>query len=934
MSFDSKRIEYSREHIYIVELELDYCSNTFGVAPCVGGVRSITTTAVSVDDFNVGDEIEGGISGGIGDITAISGSDPTLTFEYRITNGIDFRTLAETITNNTASGVATKDANPSTLITSGDNKCFNTIETTQDSVNYTVTGVTTGETMISISLGTKFTRSSGSFIDDGFKIGHTVTSAGYTADVNNQNNLLVSKVEVLILTCATAVGLLTEAGLGKESITLNATLIYRFCEQRSPHPINLEAIPSIQKGGVSIAPAKIDIRGGLGVRSSVTIQFKDNPSSDIDVDQYVDERSWIALERGTFWTKLRARNPNYQNRAMRVLSGYLENGVFLEENFQTRHFIIDKIDVTGGQATVTGKDPLKLASSRKAQVPAPSTGQLDAAITDVETEATLKPAGVGDDEYPSTAGGSFKVTIKSEVMEVTTRVGDVLTLVRGQNNTIAIAHSINDTVQLAYEKNEQVNIIVEDLLTNFVNIDPAFIPSDDWQSEVDTFLTGLLDGIITKPMDVNKVLKELSDDMPHYLWWDERTQKIQLTALKAPPSNADVLDMEENLVRDSVNVKDLPELRASTVFVNFGQFDPTMRLNETNNYEQTYVRIDTNSITKYGSSVIKTINSRWISNSNKAAALQLAALYGRRFSDIPRGIDFSLDAKDADVWIGQSRSINHRDIVDVTGIPVDTIFQLISVKESENYDYSGIEFRYGDALPEDQGGGDPDVDLVIFGSDQDNINLRTVYNSLFPAPDASTKAKFIVENGVVIGSTSTITDALDTGSWPAGAEITLQTDAGSFIVSKGGTGEHATGAPSATDGGDTINLSFDLILINNGVIGSGGGGGDNAITVAFGTGQAAGGGGAGSDNGPGGAGTNYSGSATVTLLNQASDGSLENGGLGGKINWNPVEPQIVTGEQGGDLGEDTTVANAGIAIKKNGFVLTETVTGDIRGDIT
>ena len=34
MSYDSKKIQYDKEHIYLVELELDYCSNTHGSAPC------------------------------------------------------------------------------------------------------------------------------------------------------------------------------------------------------------------------------------------------------------------------------------------------------------------------------------------------------------------------------------------------------------------------------------------------------------------------------------------------------------------------------------------------------------------------------------------------------------------------------------------------------------------------------------------------------------------------------------------------------------------------------------------------------------------------------------------------------------------------------------------------------------------------------------
>lgn len=919
MTFDAKRIEYANEHIYVVEIELDYCSNTFGVLPCVGGVRSITTTAVSVDDFNIGDEIEGGTSGAIGDITAISGSDPTFTFEYRITNGIDFQTAAETITNNTATGVATKDANAPTLITSGDDKCFNTIETSQDLVNYTLTGVTTGEQTIGVNGAAKtFTRFTGSYITDGLKVGHTVTSENFIDSANDQTALLISALTATVMTCATATGLVTESSTGGKVITLNSTLVYRFCEERSPHPIGLDAMPFLES--VNISPQVLDPRGGFGVRSFVSLQFSDHPSSDIGIDKYVDDRTWIAFERGTFWTKLRARNLNYQNRNLRVLSGYLENGVFIESNFQTRHYIIDKMDVTAGQATVTAKDPLKLASSRKAQVPAPSNGLLSAALSAGVTSATLTPTGIGS-EYPA----SGKATVKAEVMDFTIS-GDDLTLVRGQNNTADVNHAQNDTFQLAYEKNAQVNIIVKDLLTNFANIDPAFIPDAAWQSEVDTFLSGLLDGIITKPRDVNKVLIELSEAMPHYLWWDERTKEINLTALKQPPSGADVLDMDENLIRDSVRVKDMTELRTSTVFVNFGQFDPTMKLDEPNNFQQTYARIDTDSIVKYESSVVKTINSRWISNLNKATALQLAALIGRRLSDIPRHISFSLDAKDADVWIGQSRSINHRDIVDPTGIPVDTVFELTSVKESENYDYTGLEFTYGDEVDSDEGagGGDPDTDLVIISVDDQNINLRTIFDTLFPAPDASTKAKFVVENGVVIGSTST-SAALDTGSWPGGATVTLQTNAGSFIVGKGGTGSNLGAA--ATVGGLAIDLSFALELINNGVIGGGGGGGGGSTDGAGS--DAAGGGGGGNDVGPGGSSQIPSTGSTRS----GASGTIENGGLKGEAN--PSGPVFLEGGDGGDLGTagDLSGAAAGIAIDKNGFTLTETETGDIRGAI-
>lgn len=75
------------------------------------GYQSITTTAVATDDFNVGDEIEGGTSGARAIITSITGSSPTYTFNYYLIGDpqVTFQTAAETITNNDATGSATKD---------------------------------------------------------------------------------------------------------------------------------------------------------------------------------------------------------------------------------------------------------------------------------------------------------------------------------------------------------------------------------------------------------------------------------------------------------------------------------------------------------------------------------------------------------------------------------------------------------------------------------------------------------------------------------------------------------------------------------------------------------------------------------------------------------------------------------------------------------
>lgn len=851
MTYDLKKTEFDREHIYIVELDLDYCSLTFGQSPCTAGTKSIRINNITNDSFNVGDTLTGNITSATGTIRSVTAISGGYLITYTPTSGT-FQD-GEAIFSSSG-GIAEVNGAPFDT-----EKCFNTFASTQDAPNYTKTIKT-----------------------------------------------------------------------------------YRFCEERSPHPIainqggdNPDTIPCLES--VSIAPSEIDLSGGLGVRSSVTCRFKDFPHSDINIDKYIDDRTYIASDRGTFWTKLRARNPNYQFRNMRVLSGYLNSdGSYDVDNFQQRHYVIERLDVTNGQATVVGKDPLKLASRKKAQAPEPSTGQLQAGITAASGSGTLIPAGVGDAEYPA----SGKILINSEVISFT-RSGDALTFTqRGDNNTTATAHSANDTVQLCLEySGQQVYEIVEDLLVNYADIDSSFIPTSSWEAEDDAFLNGLLTGIVVKPFDVWKLLKELAEAAPHYLWWDEREQLIQFTALKGPPDDADVLDMDANLVMDSFRTSDKPDMRISTVVVNFGQFDPTKKIDEFSNYQQSYVRVDTDSITQNQANQIKTINSRWITNTNKAAAIVAAALIGRRFSNIPRAVSFSLDAKDSDLWVGQAREINHRDIVDFTGLPENTLIQITSAKESQNYDYRALEFKYGDELPDDEGGGDPTVDLIIISLDDRNINLRSIYDGLFPTPDASTKAKFIVENGVIIGSDSAATPAIDTGSWPAGATVTLQQKSSSFVVGKGGAGGGSAGGA----GGLGILMNYDLEIINGGVIGGGGGGGGGADDSGGGsTGNAGGGGGAGDSPGLGGPSSIFPGDGRPSLITNATNGTLENGGIKGVAESDTLNI-LAAGGDGGDLGQagqagtqgSTTYAGgaAGDAIDKNGFVLTQTEAGDIRGAI-
>ena len=102
----------------------------------------------------------------------------------------------------------------------------------------------------------------------------------------------------------------------------------------------------------------------------------------------------------------------------------------------------------------------------------------------------------------------------------------------------------------------------------------------------------MLETLLTEPIGVQTLLKELGDNAPHFLYFDERTQLINFTAVQAPPLNVNYINNEQNIMRDSLKVSDMPKSRLSDVLVYFGQRDPTKKMDEVNNYAQTYIRSD------------------------------------------------------------------------------------------------------------------------------------------------------------------------------------------------------------------------------------------------------------------------------------------------------------------------------------------------------
>ena len=691
--------------------------------------------------------------------------------------------------------------------------------------------------------------------------------------------------------------------------------VTRVCEDQQV-PAGLDAFQSMQAGAWRISPAEIDLEGGLGLRASLSVSF----SESMDYNIY-----GTITDPVRYWARWRAENPYYRGGRISLFTGYIVDGIYDVTNFQQRDYVIESFSQTAGKISFTGKDPLKNADNDRAKAPFENAGELSADINDTVNVFVLSPAGIGNLEYDS----SGWARINDEVMSFT-RTNDSMTVVRAQYNTVSTSHAANDKVQqcLVYDL-DTVSDITYDLLTNYGEVDASYINKTEWDAESDSAFSTRYSTIITEPTGVNDLIQEFAQTAPHYVYYDDRSNLIRFVALKEPPQDALNLSYEENLIANSVGVSDQQDMRISTVICNYGQFNPTVVLDDVTNYARTYIRVDPDSVTNYGTPKYKTIYSRWINQDNKSAAVLMTARVGRRFSDAPRMISFTLDAKDIDVWTGDPCNVQTDLIVQSGGGFPFLPYQILSAQESKNnFQFKALEHTYGPAVPGDEDAEDPLVRLVYINGDNDrlnNRNLRELYEDVFGLDplDPDYDIRFIFETSSVSGSSVQSDSAVETGTWPE-LNTPILIDCRGLIAGYGGRGASINGSPE--NGGVALELDDDIRLNNTGIIGGGGPGGDWDLFIdpEVGNVERAGGGGAGFTNGIAGAGTNAGDGSPV---DQAQNGTNTTGGRGGGI-----LPDY--GESGGDLGVDTTSATAGNAIVLNGNTITYINAGDIRGTIS
>lgn len=695
------------------------------------------------------------------------------------------------------------------------------------------------------------------------------------------------------------------------------------------------------RNGISAASTVIAPDRGLGQRASVTVQLRDFPLHDRFVDPYYATRGFDAETRLPFLARLIARNrTGFLGRQLRILDGYFGDP-FTEDDFEARLYEVETVsdpDATG-LVTIKAKDPLKRASESRAQAPRVSGGALFAAISAVDVAAQLKPAGIGDAEYK--VAGFLR--IESEVVSFT-RVGDNLTLVRGQRNTMAAAHDASAAVQECLEYvGKRVHEVLADLLVNYANVPPRFIPFDEWAAEAEAFLPRLYSALITAPTAVDDLVKEINQQTPVYEWWDERRSSIPFRAIRPPEATARVITDTE-LVANTTGVDPDETLRVSQMWVYYGLINPTESTTEDRNYQLLYREIatDEESRPSYNQPVIDKVFARWISALNLQAAVDCAKRTLLRFRRTPRRYQFELDAAE-DVWVGDVVFVLCRQVSDFAGLPAQVPVQIVEArpqKMGHTVRFSALEF-----YAQEQDG----ERVIPVQADYLDFNIRDAHDSLYGAPVGPVTVTVIVFAGIVLGASLTNGTAAGyafrTGAaFPPGSTVKVIWKTGARVQGAGGKGGYGGGAfggalpaRNGYPGGDAMEITYPVTFeIEAGCmvwVGGGGGAGSQFSGDTVGDG---GGGGAGSLGGDGG----EKGGTSATFDSQpGAPGSLDAGGAAGNAGGGATDAGA--GGAPGFAGGNATAAGGGHAggapgtnaIVGNAFITYVGEAFDIRGAV-
>lgn len=408
------------------------------------------------------------------------------------------------------------------------------------------------------------------------------------------------------------------------------------------------------------------------------------------------------------------------------------------------------------------------------------------------------------DEFRVSNVARYSSTFTPESIEYI--AADTMVIVRAQYNTVAVAHDGEDRIQqcLIYSGESPADVLY-DLLTTYAAVPAAYINLADWQDEINQFYRRQISAVLADATAVKTLVNEIIQQCGLAIWWDDEAQKIRLQVLREIETAAALLS-EEIILENTFKSQEQPDKRISQVWNYYGQINPLKSVEDNDNYRSTLVTIDAQSEADYGQAAIKKIYSRWIPELGQSVAARVNNLQLGRFLNPPRRFSVSLfranDGSTITPVIGNGYTISAQPLQDASGAATTAGAQITRLTpRPDRFDLELEEVLFSVLDSEDLEGR-----TLIAASDTTDINIREAHDLIYPDPVDGDTVTLIIYSGIKVGGSTASVPAVTVGSWPTRAQ-TGNITSGSAIVTSisvdtagltAGMGVTGTGIPTGT----------------------------------------------------------------------------------------------------------------------------------------
>jgi hypothetical protein len=331
-----------------------------------------------------------------------------------------------------------------------------------------------------------------------------------------------------------------------------------------------------------------------------------------------------------------------------------------------------------------------VGESRTATVAAWSVVPGTSSSYEVSRLSLVLTAGKGS-QYadPATSGKREFVRVGEEIIEYTAKSSDTLSwpsgAYRAQFGSTRRTHDVGAQVQLCRAFVDQPVTEVLQALLEEGGLDAAYIDADSFDDAEPEWYGAAyyITCCLSEPEAPSDLLGELLPQIGAVVWWSPPTQKAVFAVIAPELGTPTAWDDEANFISDSVSVETLEDLRLTYVAIYYAQSNATSNRREPKNFAlgEIYLDTDAESADEYGDRRTKVVYSRWFGADNAIAMRTWAARQLTERRTAPRKVKARVDPKDYTLPAGELVDVSTRRIVDFDGSPKQTRCVLTKVED-------------------------------------------------------------------------------------------------------------------------------------------------------------------------------------------------------------------------------------------------------------